>query len=148
MNRGARGRGGRCGGGGGEDGVRGGASGGGLTSALLVAGALLLAGCRGSGEIRAVPGGNPEAGKVAIKAYGCGACHTVPGVRGANGMVGPPLDHFARRSFIAGEASNTSDNLIKWIEAPESIEPGTAMPNLGVTAGTARDMAAYLYTLR
>lgn len=63
-------------------------------------------------------------------------------------MVGPPLDHFARRSFIAGEASNTSDNLIKWIEAPESIEPGTAMPNLGVTAGTARDMAAYLYTLR
>jgi cytochrome c len=119
-----------------------------VASTVLLASALLLVGCHGSGEIRTVPGGNPEAGKVAIRAYGCGACHTVPGVRGATGLAGPPLTHFARRSFIAGEASNTSDNLIRWIRAPESIEPGTAMPNLGVTQGIARDMAAYLYTLR
>lgn len=31
--------------------------------------------------------------------------------------------------------------------AAPAIEPGTAMPNLGVTQGMARDMAAYLYTL-
>jgi cytochrome c1 len=114
----------------------------------VAAGALLLGGCHKGDDIRAVPGGNPDAGKLAIHAYGGGACHTVPGVRGATGMAGPPLAHFARRSVIAGEASNTADNLVKWIEAPESIEPGTAMPNLGVTAGVARDMAAYLYTLR
>lgn len=119
-----------------------------FASVALAASALLLAGCHQSGEIRTVPGGNPEAGKVAIQAYGCGSCHTVPGVRGANGLASPPLTRFARRSFIAGEASNTTDNLIRWIQAPESIEPGTAMPNLGVTQDMARDMAAYLYTLR
>jgi cytochrome c1 len=109
---------------------------------------VLLSGCHRGNEARAVPGGNPESGKLAIREYGCGACHTVPGVRGANGLAAPPLTHFARRSFIAGEASNTADNLIRWIQAPESIEPGTAMPNLGVTEPMARDMAAYLYTLR
>jgi cytochrome c len=31
---------------------------------------------------------------------------------------------------------------------PQSIEPGTGMPNLGVSDGQARDIAAYLYTLR
>jgi cytochrome c1 len=35
-----------------------------------------------------------------------------------------------------------------WIEDPVAIEPGTAMPNLGVTGNQAHDMAAYLYTLR
>ena len=119
-----------------------------IASVALIASALLLAGCHRSDEIRTVAGGNPQAGKVAIQAYGCGSCHTVPGVRGANGLAGPPLTRFARRSFIAGEASNTTDNLIRWIQAPESIEPGTAMPNLGVTAGVARDIAAYLYTLQ
>lgn len=120
-----------------------------LAFAALAVGALLLAGCSHHDEgIRAVAGGNAKAGKIAIHAYGCGACHTVPGVRGATGLAGPPLTRFARRSFIAGEASNTADNLIRWIQAPESIEPGTAMPNLGVTEKAARDMAAYLYTLR
>jgi cytochrome c1 len=115
---------------------------------MLLVFVLLLSGCRHGGEIRAVPGGNPSAGKLAIHEYGCGACHTVPGVRGANGLAAPPLTHFARRSFIAGEASNTPHNLIRWIRAPDSIEPGTAMPNLGVIEQLARDMAAYLYTLR
>ena len=119
-----------------------------VASAILLAFALLLAGCHDGDEIRAVPGGNPDAGKLAIREYGCGACHTVPGVRGANGLAAPPLTRFARRSFIAGEASNTADNLVRWIQAPESIEPGTAMPNLGVTEAMARNMAAYLYTLR
>lgn len=118
------------------------------TGFALLVGALLATGCRQHDAVRTVPGGNPDAGRVAIRTWGCGACHTVPGVDGANGMAAPPLTHFARRSFIAGEASNTADNLIRWIQAPESIEPGTAMPNLGVTQGMARDMAAYLYTLQ
>lgn len=97
---------------------------------------------------RQVPGGNPERGKQQIAAYGCGACHIVPGIRGAQGMVGPPLTHFASRAFIAGEVPNTSDQLIKWIMVPQAIEPKTAMPTLGVSATAARDIAAYLYTLR
>ncbi len=50
--------------------------------------------------------------------------------------------------MIAGELPNTPDNLIRWIENPPSIEPGTAMPNLGLSDKQARDAAAYLYTLR
>jgi cytochrome c1 len=62
--------------------------------------------------------------------------------------VGPPLTSFARRTYIAGEVPNTLEYLVRWIEMPQAIEPGTAMPNLGVTEDQARDIAAYLYTLR
>jgi cytochrome c len=63
-------------------------------------------------------------------------------------MVGPPLTMFARRAYIAGQLSNEPNNLIRWIRDPQAVEPGTAMPNLGVAPAVARDMAAYLYTLR
>ena len=45
-------------------------------------------------------------------------------------------------------ALNTPDNIVKWIVMPQSILPGGAMPNLGVTDRQARNMAAYLYTLQ
>jgi cytochrome c1 len=79
---------------------------------------------------------------------GCAACHVIPGVRGADGKVGPPLTGIGSRIMIAGQVPNTPDNLIRWIRDPQAIEPGTAMPNLGVSEPTARDIAAYLYTLR
>jgi cytochrome c1 len=116
--------------------------------ASLLASALLLAGCAQKSPVTRVPGGDPAIGKKLIASYGCGTCHTVPGVPGANGMVGPPLTAFAQRAFIAGEVPNNADFLIRWIEVPQAIEPGTAMPNLGVTEGNARNIAAYLYTLR
>ncbi len=109
---------------------------------------LAIAGCHGQAAPSVVAGGNVQRGKAEIGAYGCGACHTIPGVRGAHGMVGPPLNGFALRAFIAGEAPNTVRTLVQWIRAPQSIEPGTAMPTLGVTEAQARDIAAYLYTLR
>jgi len=85
------------------------------------------------------------AGRGLIARYGCGACHAIPGVPGADAMAAPPLDHFYQRSYIAGRLPNTEENLIKWIQVPQQIEPGTAMPNLGVTQDEARDIAAYLY---
>jgi cytochrome c1 len=116
---------------------------------LALAGTVLLvAGCAHDDPGRPVAGGDPAAGKRLIVAYGCGACHIVPGVSGANGLVGPPLNHFSRRAYIAGEVPNDADFLVRWIEVPQAIEPGTAMPNLGVTEGQARSIAAYLYTLR
>jgi len=87
-------------------------------------------------------------GKRLLEVYGCGGCHVIPGVRRAVGTVGPPLTAFARRGYIAGEMANTPANLIRWISVPQAIEPGTAMPNLGVTEDQATDMASYLYTLR
>jgi cytochrome c1 len=95
----------------------------------------------------AVPGGDADRGKAAIEIYGCGSCHTIPGVSIAMGTVGPPLMFWSKRTYIAGEVPNTPDYLVRWIEVPQAIEPGTAMPNLGVPEKAARDIAAYLYTL-
>ena len=124
--------------------------------ALLLAGATGAAGlfgaaCRdasGNEGAFVVPGGDADRGKTAIAMYGCGSCHTIPGIRTAKGTVGPPLFFWSKRTYIAGQVPNKPDFLIRWIEAPQTIEPGTAMPNLGVSEGTARDIAAYLYTLR
>ncbi len=80
-----------------------------------------------------------------IATYGCGACHSIPGVAGAVAMAAPPLDRFYQRSYIAGRLANTEANLIQWISDPQGVEPGTAMPNLGVTQDQARAIAAYLY---
>jgi cytochrome c2 len=99
-------------------------------------------------EAEALTGGDVEAGRAAVKTYGCDACHTIPGVVDARGLVGPPLIQIANRIYIAGVLTNTPDNLIEWIQNPPGIDPRTAMPNLGVDETAARDIAAYLYTLR
>jgi cytochrome c len=112
---------------------------------LLFAGACGRAAADDAGASRI---GNPELGRVAIARYGCGSCHLIPGVRGAEGMVGPPLIQWSRRAYIAGRLPNTPSDLVQWIVAPQAIEPGTAMPMLGVSVNEARNIAAYLYTLR
>ena len=99
-------------------------------------------------EAAAMTGGDPTRGRAAISRYGCSTCHTIPGVSGANGLVGPPLSQIASRSYIAGVMPNTPDNMIRWIENPPQIDGLTAMPNLGVNAQDARDIAGYLYTLK
>ena len=91
--------------------------------------------------------GNAEAGRQLLASYGCGSCHTIPGVKGADALVGPPLVSFARRSYVAGQLANTPDNLARWIQDPQRVEPGTAMPDLGVSAEEAANMAAYLLEL-
>jgi cytochrome c2 len=58
-------------------------------------------------------GGNPNRGKNLIRYYGCSTCHTIPGIQEANGKVGPPLNTFALRVYIAGEVPNTPDNLTR-----------------------------------
>ena len=92
-----------------------------------------------------VPRGIPERGRQLIQEYGCGACHTVPGVPFANALLAPPLNDFDQRRYIAGAVVNEWENLVQWIQDPHSIEPNTAMPNLGVTEPDARHIAAYLY---
>ena len=113
----------------------------------FMAGLALCAACAGA-PTRVVQGGDARRGPAAIVRYGCGSCHVIPGVGSAAGMVGPPLTAFSRRAYIAGELPNTADNLITWITVPQAIEPGTAMPNLGVDDRSARDIAAYLYAPR
>ena len=114
-----------------------------LAGISLAAIALASAGC-GSGGGVAVPGGNAERGKAVIAQAGCGACHTIAGVDGADGTVGPSLDGISRRRTIAGRLSNTPDNLARWIRAPQQLDPGNLMPDLGLDRADARDIAAYL----
>jgi cytochrome c1 len=93
-------------------------------------------------------GGSPARGRRLIREHDCGSCHTIPGITEARGLVAPPLLWFSRRTYIAGEVPNTPANLALWVRSPESIEPGTAMPTLGLSEQDARDVAAYLGTLR
>jgi len=102
-------------------------------------------GVNGVPEPRPSPNRNIETGRRLIAAYGCGSCHSIPGIPGADAMAGPPLVCFFERTYIAGRLSNTEENLIKWIQNPQQIEPGTAMPDLGVSKDEAHDIAAYLY---
>ena len=113
---------------------------------------LLLASCEKRYEkaevVQETLGGNAEHGKQLIRQYGCQACHTIPGVEGPKGVVGPPLDRMASRSYIAGKIANNPQNMMAWIQNPQSMDPGNAMPALGVTPPDARDITAYLFTLR
>lgn len=122
---------------------------GGTAAVLLVLGAATA--CSPDAEASAmamVPGGVPATGKALIRAYGCGNCHLVPGIRAARGTVGPPLTAFAERDLLAGKFQNTPENLIPWIMNAPAMDPGVAMPNLGLDAEQSRHIAAYLYTLR
>jgi cytochrome c oxidase assembly factor CtaG/cytochrome c2 len=117
---------------------------------ILTAALLLSAACdRASGDDRyQLTNADPGRGRIAARRYGCGSCHAIPGITGAVGMVGPPLGQISQRVYIAGVLPNEPDNMIRWIENPPAIDPKTAMPNVGVTPRDARDIAAYLYTLR
>lgn len=121
-----------------------------VLSCVLVSGALLLTSCDQEQEqaAAAMTGGSPQRGRAAISRYGCATCHTIPGVHGADALVGPPLTQMGSRSYIAGVLPNTPDNMIRWIENPPQVDQLTAMPNLGVTDQDARDIAGYLYTLK
>lgn len=122
--------------------------------ALALAGAALAA-CDSEAEnqgeespirLEAHPEGDAEIGESLIESYGCATCHVIPGVDETS-HVGPPLTSFARREFIAGRIPNTADNLVIWIMDPESVDPETAMPDVGATQEEAQDIAAFLATL-
>jgi cytochrome c oxidase subunit 2 len=91
-----------------------------------------------------------DAGKALIAQKGCGACHTIPGIPGANGQIGPNLAGVASRPRIAAGAvaNNSPDDLKRWIVNPSALKPGTAMPTLGLTDDEATKIVAYLETLK
>lgn len=84
---------------------------------------------------------------IASGAYGCAACHAIPGIRTPRGIVGPDLSGFARRSFIAGQLPNTPEVLVAFLQNPPALVPATGMTNVGLSLEDARRIAAYLYAM-
>lgn len=113
-------------------------------AALLLS--LLISSC-GKSEAPAL-GGDAERGKLLLRQFACGSCHSIPGVANASGKVGPPLEGIASRVYLGGVLPNTPQNMAAFIRAPHKAAPRTAMPDMGVTEAHARDMVAYLYTLK
>lgn len=107
---------------------------------MLVA-ALLLAGCG------VQHGTDRFSDAKALIATNCGSCHSVPGVGGANGMVGPPLNGIAKRQVLAGYFPNSRQNMVRWISDAQSMLPNNAMPSTHLTPAQANRVADYLYTL-
>jgi cytochrome c len=87
-------------------------------------------------------------GKLLLAQYQCGSCHVIPGVAASRGTVGPTLQAFSRRSYIAGTVPNQPAALALWIVDPQALVPATTMPAMGVSPSEARSMAGYLHTLQ
>ena len=123
---------------------------------ILLIGLVMIAGCDSGREedgekerLSALTGGgDPELGKRAIQYHGCVSCHTIPGIPGADALVGPSLERIGSRAYVGGVVPNTPDNLVRWIRNAPAVDPDTAMPNLRIEERDARDIASYLYTLR
>ncbi len=118
-----------------------------LTFRILIL-AVALAGCSRAGDPHAPAIGDAHHGAQLIVQTGCGACHEIPGIQASDGRVGPPLTHIGSQTIIAGVLPNTPGNMIRWIRTPQSVAPGNAMPDTDLDDRDARDVAAYLYTLR
>lgn len=121
-----------------------------VRSRLVVAlAAFALVACsdgHASASAELATGGDVRRGAALIRQRGCGACHTIDGIAGAHGLVGPSLEDFGARAYIAGSLTNEPDEVVRWIMDPQAIEPNTVMPDLGLTQAEARDVAAYLYS--
>ena len=83
----------------------------------------------------------------ALMASHCAACHRIPGIAVATGRVGPSLAHIGSQQIIAGYFANTPSLLARWIEHPQRLLPGNAMPEMGLSADDAALIVEYLYTL-
>lgn len=108
--------------------------------------------CRSDDGRRSAPpalssGGDPAEGRHTIVEQGCGSCHRIPGVPNAVALVGPPLDSWSRRSFIAGTLPNSGENLRIWLTDPQQVRPGSAMPTIDLDDREIADIVAYLFSL-
>jgi cytochrome c oxidase subunit 2 len=111
-------------------------------------------------EAQRQPAAIPESGPAAegyevfVGKGGCISCHTVGGVEGAEGRVGPNLTHLKARNKFAGAVfDNTRENLIRWVKDPPAMKPmrpdlGTGMPDQDLTDEEVEKVVAFLETLK
>ena len=109
----------------------------------------LLAACGPVGSNVPIHGSrapDAERGRALASSRGCASCHVIPGVHRADGTVGPSLEHWSQRTFVAGLLPNTPEQLKRWILHPQSVKPGVTMPELAMPDSDAADIVAFLFT--
>lgn len=114
---------------------------------LLLPCALLAAACQdgtGTGSAPARQAAPPPQVLALLRENGCIHCHTIAGVTGATGRIGPPLSNFSQRPLISGQQPNTTANLTRFLLDPRSLSPGSAMPSTLTREADARVLAAWL----
>jgi cytochrome c oxidase subunit II len=97
------------------------------------------------------PGPDPqtEEGQKQFIANSCGTCHTIQGLRGANGVFAPDLTHFASRATLgSGVAPNDEQNLRSWLKDPQVLKQGCLMPNMQLSDKQIDAILAYLRNLK
>ena len=113
---------------------------------------ILLAVACNKGETAApkeVVPGNAERGRELIAQQGCNVCHVIPGIQGMQGSLGPDLTSVASHPTISnGTVKNTPANMTQFVQNPQSLNPSSSMPAIGLPPGDAQDITAYLYSLR
>ncbi len=116
----------------------------------LILALLLIAGCTevSNNQNSADDNSGSYSGLVAIEALGCGACHRIPGISWPQSDVGPALNHYGDRGFIAGVMPNTAQNLAAFIQNSTRYIPNGAMPPIPMTESQAADISAYLLSLQ
>ncbi|HEX8927082.1 MAG TPA: c-type cytochrome [Terriglobales bacterium] len=120
-----------------------------ITSICATALLILTAACNSASEAVRATGGDPAKGHAVLAHYGCTACHSIPGLSQTGDVTGPSLAHVGSASTLAGgQVQNTPQNLVAWIQAPSRLKPSTSMPAMNVNEQDARNIAAFLCTLR
>lgn len=87
-------------------------------------------------------------GKAAAERLGCGACHDMPGIDWPEGRTGPSLAGFGDRALIAGSLPNRTARLAEFVRDAPALVPESGMPAVLMQDGEARDIAAWLSSLR
>jgi len=96
---------------------------------------------------RRTSGAAVSTGERAFMGLQCASCHQIRGTP-AQATVGPDLTHLATRSTLAGdEIPDDPAQLAAWIRAPQSIKPGSRMPDLGLSTSQVAQIVSYLESL-
>jgi mono/diheme cytochrome c family protein len=97
-------------------------------------------------------GPNPEVGKQLMVDKGCGACHTIAGVQGLGGAVGPQLTHIATDAATMEPGKSAEDYIRESILEPTAFTvpgfPAGVMPKIPLTDDELNSIVAYLLTLK
>jgi cytochrome c oxidase subunit 2 len=89
-----------------------------------------------------------QAHGLALVQFRCALCHTVRGTI-AGSSAGPDLTHLMSRATIAATVfPNNRGSLAGWIQSPQTVKPGTLMPDQHLSAQQLNDVTAYLETLK